>query len=198
MHRLEFVIRRTAASLFVLLGVSFITFFLARVVPSNAAALYIGPRARPEDIARVAEQLGLNRPLPVQYMVYMRAMLQGDWGISIGTKRPVLQELAQRLPATLELIFTAKRITAQEALETGEKVAIKKVGRIFESPHSAVRVLREILLLSRLRHRNIQRVLDVVLPKKKRISAREILDDYKRIMEWQDEYLEHHRLIQVC
>jgi peptide/nickel transport system permease protein len=107
MHRLEFVIRRTAASLFVLLGVSFITFFLARVVPSNAAALYIGPRARPEDIARVAEQLGLNRPLPVQYMVYMRAMLQGDWGISIGTKRPVLQELAQRLPATLELIFTA-------------------------------------------------------------------------------------------
>ena len=67
MHRLEFILRRTAASLFVLFGVTVITFFLARIVPSNAAALYIGPRARPEEIERVAEQLGLNRPLPIQY-----------------------------------------------------------------------------------------------------------------------------------
>lgn len=106
MQKLEFVIRRLVGAAFVLVGVSIITFMLARVVPSNAAALYIGPRARPEEIARVEELLGLNEPLPVQYAVYMRDLLHGDLGTSIGTKRPVLQELTERLPATLELLFT--------------------------------------------------------------------------------------------
>jgi len=67
LRKLEFVLRRLLTSIFVLIGVSIITFFLARVVPSNAAALYIGPKARPEDIERVSKQLGLDRPLPVQY-----------------------------------------------------------------------------------------------------------------------------------
>lgn len=105
MQKLEFVIRRLVGAIFVLVGVSIITFMLARVVPSNAAALYIGPRARPDEIARVEELLGLNEPLPVQYAVYMRDLLHGDLGTSIGTKRPVLQELTERLPATLELLF---------------------------------------------------------------------------------------------
>ena len=89
-----------------MIGVSIITFFLARVVPSNPAALYIGPKARPEDIDRVTKQLGLDKPLPVQYVIYMQELLHGDLGTSIGTKRPVLQELTDRLPATLELLFT--------------------------------------------------------------------------------------------
>ncbi len=63
LRKLEFVIRRLFTSVFVLIGVSLITFFLARVVPSNAAALYIGPKARPEDIERVRKQLGLDRPV---------------------------------------------------------------------------------------------------------------------------------------
>jgi ABC-type dipeptide/oligopeptide/nickel transport system permease component len=105
MQKVEFIIRRIGGAIFVLIGVSIITFALARVVPSNAAALYIGPRARPEEIARVEEELGLNEPIPVQYMVYMRAVAQGDLGTSIGTKRPVTQELTDRLPATLELLF---------------------------------------------------------------------------------------------
>lgn len=107
MRKLEFALRRLLSSIFVLIGVSIIAFFLARVVPSNAAALYIGPKARPEDIARVEKQLGLDKPLPVQYAIYMRELLHGDLGISIGSKRPVLQELTGRLPATLELLATA-------------------------------------------------------------------------------------------
>jgi ABC-type dipeptide/oligopeptide/nickel transport system permease component len=105
MRKLEFIIRRITGAIFVLIGVSIITFALARVVPSNAAALYIGPRARPEEIARVEEELGLNDPLPVQYAVYMRDVIKGDLGTSIGSKRPVTQELTERLPATLELLF---------------------------------------------------------------------------------------------
>ena len=106
MRRLEFILRRLLTSIFVLIGVSIIIFIVARVIPSNAAAMYIGPKARPEDIARVTIKLGLDKPLPVQYLVYMGELLHGDLGTSIGTKRPVLLELSTRLPATLELLFT--------------------------------------------------------------------------------------------
>lgn len=106
----RFLANRLAGSVVVIAGVSLITFFLARVIPSNAAAMYIGPKAQPADIARVSHQLGLDQPLPVQYATYIRDLLTGDWGTSIGTKRPVLEEIAGRLPATLELIFAAMLI----------------------------------------------------------------------------------------
>jgi ABC-type dipeptide/oligopeptide/nickel transport system permease component len=112
MRKLEFILLRTAASLLVLVGASIITFFLARVVPSNPAALYIGPKARQDEIDRVTKQLGLDRPLPVQYAIYMRELLHGDLGISIGTKRPVLQEITGRLPATLELLLAGMILAA--------------------------------------------------------------------------------------
>ena len=106
MRKLEFILRRLLSSILVLVGVSIMTFFIARVVPSNPAELYIGPKARPDDIARVTKQLGLDKPLPVQYAVYMNELLHGDLGTSLGTKRPVLMEITGRLPATLELLIT--------------------------------------------------------------------------------------------
>jgi ABC-type dipeptide/oligopeptide/nickel transport system permease component len=107
MQKLEAILPRILTSLFVLFGVSIITFFLARIVPADAAALYIGPKARAEEIERVRLQLGLDRPLPEQYIIYMRDVLKGDLGISIGSKRPVLLEITDRLPATLELLSAA-------------------------------------------------------------------------------------------
>ncbi|MEO8469783.1 MAG: ABC transporter permease [Chloroflexota bacterium] len=106
----RFLARRLGGSALVLLGLSVVTFLLARVIPSNPAALYIGPRARPEDIARVTQALGLDQPLPIQYLTYLRGVLSGDWGTSIGTKRPVLEEILGRLPASLELIVVAMLI----------------------------------------------------------------------------------------
>ena len=70
MPKLEFIFRRILTSIFVLIGVSIMTFFIARVIPTNAAAMYIGPKARQEDIDRVKKQLGLDKPLPVQYIVH--------------------------------------------------------------------------------------------------------------------------------
>jgi peptide/nickel transport system permease protein len=105
MRILEFIFRRLLTAIFVLIGVSIITFFLSRVVPTDAAALYIGTKARPEEIERARIKLGLDRPLPVQYVIYMTDLLHGDLGTSIATKRPVLQELTDRIPATLELLF---------------------------------------------------------------------------------------------
>ena len=106
LRKLEFILRRLLTSLLVLIGVSIITFLLARVVPTDPAELYIGPKARADEIARIREQLGLNKPLPVQYLIYMRDLLHGDLGISIGTKRPVLQEIEERSTATIELLLT--------------------------------------------------------------------------------------------
>ncbi len=119
MRKLEFILRRLLASILVLIGVSIITFTLARIIPTNVAALYIGPKARAEDIARVTVKLGLDKPLPAQYFYYMRDLLRGDLGTSIGTKRPVLQELAGRLPATLELLFTGMSLAVLVGVPMG-------------------------------------------------------------------------------
>ena len=119
LRKLEFILRRLLTSLLVLIGVSIITFLLARVVPADPAELYIGPKARADDIARVREELGLNKPLPVQYAIYMRDLLRGDLGISIGTKRPVLQEIQDRAPATIELLFTGMFLAALIGIPLG-------------------------------------------------------------------------------
>lgn len=116
---IRFLLRRLASSVAVLAGVSVITFALARLIPADVAAIYIGPRARPEQIERVREQLGLNQDLATQYLVYMRDMLGGDWGTSISTKRPVLDEILLRLPATLELIVAAMLIALPVGLVLG-------------------------------------------------------------------------------
>ena len=111
--------RRLASSAVVLAGVSVITFALARLLPGDVAVTYIGPRANPESIARVREQLGLNEPLHVQYLVYMRDMISGDWGTSITTKQPVLDSLLGRAPASLELIAAALLIALPVGLVLG-------------------------------------------------------------------------------
>ena len=102
--KLDYILKRLAMSALVLLGLSVITFTLARIVPSDPAALYVGPRARPEQVEAMTIKLGLDRPLYVQYLYYLRDALRGDLGTSIATKRPVVQEITDRLPSSLELI----------------------------------------------------------------------------------------------
>jgi len=133
----RFLAKRLGGSVIVLLGLSIITFVLARIVPTNAAAVFIGPKARPEEIARVSHQLGLDRPLPVQYLTYMVQMLTGDWGTSIGTKRPVLGEILSRLPATIELIAAAMLI----AIPLGLLLGILSARRPGSLPDAGVRIL---------------------------------------------------------
>jgi ABC-type dipeptide/oligopeptide/nickel transport system permease component len=115
----RFLLRRLASSAVVLAGVSVIVFALARLIPTDVAAMYIGPRARPADIERVRQQLGLNEDLVTQYAVYMRDMVHGDWGTSIATKQPVIDEILGRLPASLELIAAAMLIALPLGLVLG-------------------------------------------------------------------------------
>lgn len=115
----RFLLRRLASSVVVLAGVSVITFALARLLPGDVALVYLGPRASAESLERVREQLGLNEPLHVQYLVYMRDMLTGDWGTSLTTKQPVLDSIAGRVPASLELIAASLLIALPVGLVLG-------------------------------------------------------------------------------
>src|SRR5580700_5084595 len=88
-----------------LLVVSFIVFFLIRLLPGDPAYLLAGQFATPERIAQVRHDLGLDRPLLDQYGIYLGNVMHGDFGMSWRTSQNVLADVAQRLPATLELII---------------------------------------------------------------------------------------------
>lgn len=128
---------RLGSALLVLFGASFITFTLARVIPSDPALAYIGPKATAADAAKLRISLGLDQPIPIQYSKYLRETLTGNWGYSLSTKQPVLQEIRDRLPATLELIFFAITFALLIGVTLGVYAA-KNRGRIQDN---IVRVL---------------------------------------------------------
>jgi peptide/nickel transport system permease protein len=88
---------------FVVWGVTLVTFFLSRVVPGDPARLLAGPKASPLEIAHIRTIYGLDRPLLVQYVTYVRDLLHGNLGVSFVTRRAVTTDIATFLPATLEL-----------------------------------------------------------------------------------------------
>ncbi len=105
MRKWEYVVRRLALAVLVLFSVSVITFVIARVVPSDPAALWVGPRPTQEQIAEARRELGLDKPLYVQYLRYVSSLLRGDLGVSVKTHQPILQDLKTYLPATMELVL---------------------------------------------------------------------------------------------
>jgi peptide/nickel transport system permease protein len=102
-----YLLRRVLLLLPILLGLSIITFTISRVVPGDPVGLAAGPQSTPEIRERLAQEFGLDQPLPVQYMNYMLGLFQGDFGQSLYTRRQVATDLATRIPATLELTLTA-------------------------------------------------------------------------------------------
>ncbi|TMR19299.1 ABC transporter permease [Nonomuraea turkmeniaca] len=122
----RFLLRRAGTALLVMLGTTFVTFLLARVVPANPAVSYLGPKARPDEIARIEAQLGLDQPLPYQYGRYLWDLLRGDWGTSIGTKLPVTDEMFGRLPATLELLLIAMLLACLIGVALGVVAAARQ------------------------------------------------------------------------
>ena len=101
------VARRLGSTVLVLLGVSLLIFLIARVIPGDPARIALGPRATEEQIIQMREALHLDQPIIVQYGHFLTELLQGDLGISLYTNRPVMTDIAQFLPATLELVLLA-------------------------------------------------------------------------------------------
>jgi peptide/nickel transport system permease protein len=85
------------------LGLTGVTFFIGRVIPIDPVLAIVGDKASPETYARVRAEIGLDLPLPVQYWRYLMKVLHGDFGNSVITSHPVLQDLLRVFPATLEL-----------------------------------------------------------------------------------------------
>lgn len=110
----------------VMLGVSIITFFVARIIPGDPALLIAGPRATPEMLATIRTDLGLDQPIFVQYVGYMRDLLQGDLGASIMTGKPVGPELFRYMPATLELMLMALLLTLAIGVPLGVLTALRR------------------------------------------------------------------------
>lgn len=107
MLHIDSLLRRLFTSLIVIAGVVTLTFFVTRILPSDPARLYAGMRARPEQVAAVRARLGLDRPLPEQFVRYLGDLARGDLGDSYATKRSVRADLGIFLPATLELVLCA-------------------------------------------------------------------------------------------
>ena len=104
------IVRRLLALPVLLIGVSMVVFAVSHSVPGDPARVVAGPFATETDVERLRTQYGLDRPLVEQYLSYIGRLLQGDSGKSFRSQRPVIVELGDRLPATIELTLAALAI----------------------------------------------------------------------------------------
>ncbi len=128
----RYLAQRLAGAIPTLLGVSVLTFAFIRLIPGDAIAARLGTSTAltPEQLASLRAYFGLDQPLPVQFWTWVTSLLHGDAGYSIRTGRPVLVEIAQRLPATLELAFAAAVIAIAVGVPLGLLSALKPRSRL--------------------------------------------------------------------
>lgn len=116
---------RIAQAIPVLFGVVVVSFILTRALPGDPAVYFAGASATEESIAQVREALGLDKSLPEQFVIYLGDLLRGDLGQSISTGQAVTDDLARRLPASLELTLMALFISCSIAVPLGVMAATK-------------------------------------------------------------------------
>ena len=125
-----------AASRFVLvlaltyLGLLAVTFFIGRVIPVDPVLAIVGDRAPEHVVARVREELGLNKPLYEQFGIYIQKVAHGDFGTSVLTANPVLQDIARTFPATLELATLGILIGIAVGVPLGVWAAVRRGGLV--------------------------------------------------------------------
>jgi peptide/nickel transport system permease protein len=127
---LPFLIRRLALLLLVLLGLSGLTFALSHLVPTDPARAALGFDAAPDMVQQYRREMGLDRPLPVQYALYLRNLLRGDLGVSIMTRRSVVEDLGKFLPPTVELTLVSLLLSVTVGGALGVLAAVRRGGPI--------------------------------------------------------------------
>ena len=120
------MLRRLLLLIPVLWGVATLVFLLLHFIPGDPVDLMLGDSALGTDRETLRDQLGLNDPLIVQYLRYFGDLLQGDWGTSLFSKKPVFEEIMERVPATMELMFGAMVVTILVAMPLGLIAAVNK------------------------------------------------------------------------
>ncbi|WP_041433800.1 ABC transporter permease [Thermus sp. CCB_US3_UF1] len=121
-----YLLRRLFMVLFVGLGVTFVTFFIAQVIPIDPAVAALGENAREEQIQEFRQRYGLDKPLLVQYGIYLQRLLSLDLGRSLRTGRPVAEDLKEFFPATLELSLAAFLVAVLLGLPAGIWAALRQ------------------------------------------------------------------------
>jgi peptide/nickel transport system permease protein len=121
-----YVMRRLLFIIPVLIGASIIVFLISHVLPGDPAALLLGQHATQEQVEQLRHKWGLDRPLYVQYFLYLKDILHGDFGISLQTRRSVLSDLSKRFPASLELSTAGMLICLIIGIPLGVVSAVKK------------------------------------------------------------------------
>ncbi len=119
-----FIARRMAFALVTVLGAVTLTFFLANIVPSDPARAALGPDATEAQVANYRNERGLDQPIVVQYLRYLGILIQGDLGTSIVTRSPIRNDLAQFIPATIELFVPSLLIALAVGLALGVAAAV--------------------------------------------------------------------------
>ena len=109
-----------------LIGVIIVTFLLTRVLPGDPAVYFAGPAATPESIADIRKSLGLDQPLPEQFLRYVDDLAHGNLGNSLATGQPVVTEIVSRLPASAELTLFGLIISIVIAIPLGILAAVKQ------------------------------------------------------------------------
>lgn len=104
MSYVDYLIRRALQSIPVVFGLSVLIFTISRVIPGDPVRLALGPEASEQQVEALRTEMGLDQPLPLQYVDWLIGVLQGDWGMSLRTNNNVFNDIVARLPATFELV----------------------------------------------------------------------------------------------
>ncbi|MBC7123314.1 MAG: ABC transporter permease, partial [Pseudothermotoga sp.] len=115
----KYVAKRIIQVIPTLFFVILTAFLLMKLIPGDPAMILLGPQARAEDIARFRQQLGLDRPLPVQFLIYLKRVLTGDLGTSLVYRQSVLSLILERLPVTITLSLCALVIAVSIGIPAG-------------------------------------------------------------------------------
>lgn len=126
----RYIARRLLFMLPVALLVSFVTFMLIHLVPGDPARVLLGEEATPQSVAALRQQLGLDRPLAVQYALWLWQAIHGNLGESIQLQQPVIQAIWQRLPVTIELGVASLIFSVALAVPFGVMAATNRNGRL--------------------------------------------------------------------
>jgi peptide/nickel transport system permease protein len=123
---MSFIARRLVGLVLVVLGITVVTFFTLHIVPADPARLLAGPGATESQLLQIRRDLGLDQPLPVQYLQYLGDLARGNLGRSIQTGQPVANDLVQRLPATLELALVTMLVYVALSIPLGVTAAVSR------------------------------------------------------------------------
>ncbi len=122
----KYIRKRIIEAIPILISISIISFLLIKLAPGDPIRAFINPKMKPSDIARIRHNLGLDKPIYIQYILWLKNVLKGDLGYSLINSRPISTQIIERLPATLLLMGSSLLISLVLGIIFGVISAVNK------------------------------------------------------------------------